>query len=698
MLRWVPYAFVRITFFFVLGILSAIYFGVFLTISQALLLFGVSAFLYLLSKFFLTKQYFYSSSWVQGIFAFAAIYLLGYLNLTIQNESLQDDHILHYKGITHYSGVIDRPAEEKENTYKYEVEIESVKTDSSNWKAAKGRVYVYVDKKSDLLAYGDIIMVSGAPSEISPPMNPGEFNYKRFLSFRNVYHQDYLTDDFSLIGHEKPSVILAKAFEVRKQASIILAKYIPSDRENNIAQALVLGVKDGIDRDTENAYAASGAMHVLAVSGLHVGIIYGIVLLLFKPFRKTNASNIILAIVSLAVLWSYALVTGFSPSVLRAVTMFSFIAVAQASGRNTNIYNTLAASGFILLMFSPYLIMSVGFQLSFLAVFGIVYIQPRLYNAWVIDNYLLDKIWAITAVSIAAQIATIPLTLLYFHQFPTFFLVSNLAVIPGAFIILCMGLLLLSVSSIQVLAGLVGWLLQKVIFVVNYIVFTLSEIPYSQIIDIEITTLQSWLIIVAIIMVLVLFEKKQLKYLVLSFAVAITFSFVEWKQTIEAAHNQSIVIYRVNNHTAIDFINGSESHLFTDSVFSKDREGMLFHVRPNRLYAGIVNYQVSPILPKQDSKKAYNTLSWHGVDILLLNKIDYDVVGLTEQLKFDYIVLTHKFNRDIKWLQENFEFKQVIFDGSLKWYLVEKLKEEADTSDVDYYSVYHNGAKTIKIN
>jgi len=696
MLRWVPYAFVRITFFFVFGILSAIYFGDFLSINTALQLFGVSALLYLLSKVLLTKRYFYSSSWVQGSFAFASIYLLGYLNLTIQNESLLDNHLLHYKGITHYSGVVDRPAEEKENTYKYEVEVQSVNTDSSSWQTAKGRIYVYVDKQNDLLAYGDVIMVSGAPSEISPPMNPGEFNYKRFLTFRNVYHQDYLIDDFRKIGHEKPSFILAKAFEVRKKASAVLAEYIPSDRENNIAQALVLGVKDGIDRDTENAYAASGAMHVLAVSGLHVGIIYGIVLMLFKPFRKTKWSNVLLAIVSLAVLWSYALVTGFSPSVLRAVTMFSFIAVAQASGRNTNIYNTLAASGFILLMFSPYLIMSVGFQLSFLAVFGIVYIQPKIYNAWLIDNYLLDKIWAITAVSIAAQIATIPLTLLYFHQFPTFFLVSNLAVIPGAFIILCMGLLLLAVSPIQVLAGFVGWLMQKVIFVVNYVVFTLSEIPYSQIIDIEITTPQSWLIIAGIMFTLFLFERKRFKYVAYVLVTAVLFAAIEWRQTLDAENNRSIVIYRVNNHTAIDIIDGAQSHLFTDSIFSKDREGLLFHVRPNRLYAGIVNHKISSTLPQQDTT-TFNTLSWKGVNLLLLDKVDYQLEGLKSKLQFDYIVLTHKYNRDIQWIEENFEFEEIIFDGSLKWYYAEKLKEEADSLNVPYYSVYHKGAKTIKI-
>lgn len=697
MLRWVPYAFVRISCFFVLGILSAIYFGTYLPVDSALMLFGMAAATFLVAKLALKKERFFSYSWVQGVLAFVCIFLLGYINLTFKNESLRQDHLLNYEHVTHYIAIVERPAEQKTNTFKYEVEIQQVKTDSTSWQKASGKVYLYVDKVQKTLAYGDVILVKGAPGAISPPMNPGEFNYKRFLTFRNVFHQDYLTDNFRIIGHDTPNEVLAWAFEIRKLASEILTKYIPTAREYNIAQALILGVKDGIDRDTENAYAASGAMHVLAVSGLHVGIIYGIVLLFFKPFRKTKTRNILLAVVSLAVLWSYALITGFSPSVLRAVTMFSFIAVAQASGRNTNIYNTLAASGFILLMFNPYLIMSVGFQLSFLAVFGIVYIQPRIYNAWVIDNSLLDKVWAITAVSIAAQIATIPLTLLYFHQFPTFFLVSNLAVIPGAFIILCLGLLLLAVSPIQALASVVGWLVQHVILAVNFVVFTLSKIPYSQIIDIEITTFQAWLIIVGILSFLFLFESKQFKYMMLAASAAIIFSSIEWKQTIAAAANRSIVIYRVNNHTAIDLVDGTTSHLHTDSVFSTDKEGLLFHIRPNRLYAGIVDHEISPALATQQSNRPFNTLSWRGVNMLLLDQLDYKIEGIKSDAKFDYIILTHKFNRSIDWVQHNFEFDEIILDGSLKWYLADKLKNEADSLNIAYTSVYHEGAKIIKI-
>lgn len=697
MLRWIPYAFIRISFFFILGILSAIYWGQYLSNEHAIWVIGSSILLFIISKLFLVKNRFYSYSWVQGLLAFVAIFFIGYLNLNFHNDALRQDHLLHFTQVTAYSGVVESPPEEKENTYKYDLTIDHVQSDSS-WKKAYAQIYIYVDKEQPMLAYGDRIMVQGSPSVISPPMNPGEFNYKRFLTFNNIYHQDYLKENFVKVGHETPSLILEKAYQLRAEASQILAENIATDRENDIAQALVLGVKDGLDRDIKFAYSASGAMHVLAVSGLHVGIIYALVLLLFKPFRKTLIVNWLTAVVSLLVLWSYAMITGFSPSVLRAVTMFSFVAVALAAKRNTNIYNTLAASGCILLLFNPYLIMSVGFQLSFLAVFGIVFIQPRLYNFIEVDNYWLDKIWAITAVSIAAQIATIPLTLLYFHQFPTFFLVSNLAVIPGAFAILCLGLLLLAVSPFPVLAQAVGWLMQKVIWLVNYVVFQISDIPYSQITDIEINTWQAWLIIGVVVSFVLLFKYKRFHYLSLAFIMVCAFSITEIIQTLDAKDQKKITLYRVNKHTAIDFTKGLHSRLFTDSLFKADSEGVRFHIRPNRLYSGIIDHDFASLNdPVFNSKDGFTAINWEHTDLLIL-KGNGQKFELKQPVQVDYLILAEDFDQNIEWVTQNFSYKKLILDGSLKWYIADNLKEEAQEKGVNYYSIYHQGAFEININ
>ncbi|MTI20729.1 ComEC family competence protein [Fulvivirga sp. RKSG066] len=699
MFRWVPYAFIRISFFFIAGILSAIYFGDYLSINQSLIGVGLGAFFYVLSKLFLTKQYFYSLSWIQGLSAFLVVFLLGYLNLTFNNQSLRDDHLVNHESLDFYYGHVHRPAEEKANTFKYEFLVERI-NQNNTWQTASGKIYIYIKKDQPRLQYGDRLLVKGQPNEISPPMNPGEFDYKRFLTFNNVYHQDYITTNYEVVGSSAPNVILAKAFELRRKASLTLKRFIKPKQENDIAQALVLGVKDGLDRDIKYAYSASGAMHVLAVSGLHVGIVYGLILLLFKPFRKTKTRNWLLAIVSLCVLWSYALITGFSPSVLRAVTMFSFVAIAQASNRNTNIYNTLAASGFILLLVNPYLIMSVGFQLSFLAVFGIVFLQPRIYNAWEIDNYWLDKVWTITAVSIAAQIATIPLTLLYFHQFPTFFLISNLVVIPGAFIILCLGLLLLFSSPINLVAESIGWLLEQIISLVNYLVFSISAIPYSQVTDIEINTWQSWFIICAVVSVVLLFEYRKFKYVVYSLLMVIGFSIFEYQQTVRTKEQRKIIFHRVSNHTAINLLEGTHSQLLTDSVFSADREGVIFHVRPTRLQSGIVTHDKTLLNQSPAIKQWQNVkiTSWKGKKIALLDTRDYRTIEFERPIEVDFLVIGGDFNKKIDWVLRNFKFEKIILDGSLKWYLADQWRESLNQHSLDNYSVYHDGALTINLN
>ena len=175
--------------------------------------------------------------------------------------------------------------------------------------------------------------------------------------------------------------------------------------------------------------------------------------------------------------------------------MFSFVALAIPAGRRTNIYNTLAASAFFILWYDPFLIMSVGFQLSYIAVLGIVYMQPALYNLWEPTNRLWDEVWKITCVSIAAQLATLPLGLLYFHQFPNYFLLSNLFVIPGSFVVLILGILILVVNVISPIASFLGMLLEWTIKALNVIVFTIEDFPFSLIENVYITTFQCWVLI-----------------------------------------------------------------------------------------------------------------------------------------------------------------------------------------------------------
>ena len=348
-----------------------------------------------------------------------------------------------------------------------------------------------------------------------------------------------------------------------------------------------MGVTDGLDNELLNAYAATGAMHVLSVSGLHVGIIYWMILLLFKPFQKIKSATWILAGLSLLILWAYAFVTGISPSVLRAVTMFSFVAIARTWNQQTNIYNILAASAFCLLLYDPYMIMSVGFQLSYLAVLGIVSLQPGLYRLWEPKHRFWDEVWKISAVSIAAQLATFSLGLLYFHQFPNYFLLSNLFVIPGSFIVLILGLVIMAVSFIHPVAVVLGWMLEWIIKALNEVVFVVEKFPFSLLENVHINALQCWVLILMIVMIFLWVETKRFSWLIMVSLLCIIFSIAQWIHFREDVNVQKLTIYKVPGHTAIDFTRNGKAHFLSDSVLKKDMLKTKFHILPNRLIGGV---------------------------------------------------------------------------------------------------------------
>jgi len=582
MLKWIPYVLVRVTLFFICGILLGIYLPDIVPERAVILLSIVLLITYFILRLILKSK---ELSLFSGFVGLTLIMLLGYLVLLQRTDSRKENHLLNFhEPIEVYEAVVTSTPESKLKSWKVEAEIVQVK--SKTWKEFTGKILLYISKKKDSISlnYGDIILVKGTPPPLQPPGNPFEFDFKRFLSFKNIYHQQFVQPaDIRLIHHARDKGFLYYASQARQKASSVMRNHLPGQREQAIALALVLGVNDGLDNDLQNAYSASGAMHVLSVSGLHVSILYLVILFFLKPIQSKPWSRWAIAIFSVLILWFYAFITGLSPSVLRAVTMFTFIAIARPFGRRSNIYNTLAASAFILLLYNPYLIMSVGFQLSYIAVVGIVYLQRPIYNLWETGNKVLDWVWQITCVSIAAQIATFALGLLYFHQFPVYFLFSNLFVIPGSFAVLLLGVLLLVIDWFTPLATVVGYLLDISIKILNGSVFLVEDLPYSLINGVYFTTLQCWLLIGFIFSVIFLLEKRSFHFAIGAVLIGILFSLQSWMHFNEEVNAKRLVVYQVPGHSAIDLIENGQSLFLADSALMINDERIRFHIRPNRI-------------------------------------------------------------------------------------------------------------------
>ncbi|HRP60902.1 MAG TPA: ComEC/Rec2 family competence protein, partial [Vicingus sp.] len=474
------------------------------------------------------------------------------------------------------------------------------------------------------------------------------------------------------------------------------------------ASALILGYKNNIEAQLKSAYSSAGAMHVLAVSGLHVGIIFMIFNVLLKFTEKFKYGGIIKGIILLLVLWFYALITGLSPSVLRSATMFSFVVSAKMINRRTNFFNTLSASALLLLLVNPFLIFDVGFQLSYSAVIGIVLIQPWFSKLLSPTTWLGNYTWDLVTVSLAAQIATFPLGLYYFHQFPNYFLLANLLVIPFAVIILCLGLFTLAVSFIPIISFYSGLALKWIIFSLNWVVSFIDQMPYAVTNQIKFTLSDAIFVYFIIGFILLLFVYRKFYYFALASVTTLLLLTSIGFDKFKLLNQKKLIVYNIPKHTAINFIDGNDNILVSDIMLSKDK--LKFHVENNWIDKGIKAEKVVNLenlkkehlisnLYKIDNQNLFtkrNYFQYYHHKIAIIDK-NFKVFIPQEKLNVDFIIWTQNCKIPLEKLIQIFQFKKLIIDSSNSTYINDKLVNEAKQLKIEYWSVQENGAFELDV-
>ena len=575
---------------FALGIVYSFYHPTAIPSSYGWILLFILISIYILIqiKYIHTK---YHHRWIFGLLSSILFFILGYIIACSKIEKFQSTHFHHfntYASEMDYLGVIITEPEIKSNSIKVIVEINKLKIDSC-WVNATGKILVYIKTTPEAqIKYGDHLSFSKKPNTISAPSNFDEFNYKKYLSHHHIHYQVYLTHlQFQVLKNHPTSMVKKKAIHWR---NLLLKRYHHfgiKHEELAIISALTLGKKSLLTSELKSAYSSAGAMHVLAVSGLHVGIIFLVLQFVLGGLDRFRYGKIIKAIILLISIWVYAFITGLSPSVVRAATMFSFMITATSFKKKSNIYNTLGLSAFVILLVEPYMLLEVGFQLSYLAVIGIIYLHSHLYNLLYFKFWLINKAWEITCVSIAAQIVTAPLSILYFHQFPTYFLFSNLIVIPAAFLIIFIAIAFQLFSIIPIVANLLAWVLLQTVSILNFSVKWIEQLPNSLISGLDISILETWLLyflIGSLTIWLTLYKNKYFLYAL--FFTSILFL----SQTIEKwQHTNQIEInfYDMGKNPLIEFTNGTRSTFLGSDSLIQNSEKMLFHVYHHSWKRGI---------------------------------------------------------------------------------------------------------------
>ena len=693
MTDWSKYPFVRMLIPFALGIWVSI-FVVALRLSPTFLIAVAVALLVMAAlTAFLLKHH--RHSWFFGVVMACYLFMAGYSLARVHEAEVQRDYYRNYQTSASYyvARVYDYPTE-RPRSIRTVLALEYQFGDSLPSRPVSGKVMAYFPKSDSVFAlhYGDLIAIPAPIREVTPPLNPEEFDYKAYLARKGITGQVYLKDD-DWIDLQTNDVNQVYAFSYRFRDVLLasLQRSGLSDDEYGVAAAILLGYDDNLADEVRKNYVAAGSMHILCVSGMHVGIIYLLASFLLSFLNRKKWQKTLKQLLLLALIWFYALIAGLSPSILRASLMISFVIIGEMIHRKGFIINSLAASAFILLCINPNNLFEIGFLLSYAAVMGIVVLQRPIYSWFVIKNKLLDKAWQITAVALSAQIATIPFTLFYFHQFTCYFWLSNLFLTPISFVVVISGMILLLVSWIPYVNILVGYLVWGAVYVMNWVVARIESIPYSIIKGLYVSDFEFAILLVALMLLMLTFLLRKRRVFIAMLATLLVVMVSVTIRLYGSDEQKGMTAFSLRNHTALDFVSGGEHVLLADSTLMADESTVDYSLkgawskRHLSYHPQVVN--LGEDFGNDYLRKKSNLVSFDGKLLALWDDDCRVDDSLAYRLPVDYLLVRGKQKPDVQAVVNGYAVKTLVVDGSVPRYLAEKWVSQAETLHLPCYNV-----------
>ncbi|WDF67974.1 ComEC/Rec2 family competence protein [Sphingobacterium oryzagri] len=679
--RRVPFA--RVFFFYALGIVCGFHFFRSVTLLQLswaclLMLLCCLACLEIFGKT-LRRQFF-------PYLCYAALFLSGACMLGSQLPIARADDIAYSSASVLVGVIVDEPAS-TEKTLRFPLVLEQGFSGDSS-RAVSGTVMVSIAREGqvlDNLAYGDRIVMRNRLTEISEAYNPRQFSYKRYCAQKNIHQQAYLQmDEFQLLDQDNGNKLVAMALDLRKQLKVKFQRVINDPRALDVCAALIFGYRTNFDAETLRTFSETGTIHVLSVSGMHVGIVFYILNFLCRfldRFRYGAAARFIFIFVAI---WAYVMLTGMSPSIMRAGIMISFLLFAKWSNKRYSNLNTLFAAASFQLFCDPFILFDVGFQLSYCAVYGLFTLYPMLVNAITIKQAWLSFSYRFVAVSLSAQLFTTPLALYYFHQFPTYFLLGNMLIAIPATLLMYVGLLLalLPDSSINLFLGAcLEWISAAMLAGLHAI----QSLPFAVLKGLPLSGGQVGLFATALLGLLVAVQAKWKRALWLAMFAALLFTTLAVKMSIGLDTFRGIKVYNVQRELAVAVIDRNQVSLFS-SLDSIDHPRLVNAVWPDlACYSRLEKVNFKKLTSKKETTLGIRT-AWGMLlitDRYLPDKISDSVrwVLFRGGRKQDRVELGGL-------LPANF----LILDGSNAIASISRMEETAKYLDLPYYVLKDNFA------
>lgn len=674
-MKFINFTVVKFSVFLVLGILISHYFPISaFSLTFLLILFGIVSILWVWTRNQLFQTVYF------GIATYFCFFGIGYFSYQIRLPQFQKHHYSHYISENKAELLqlkITQTLKPDTFNFKYFAEINAI-----NGVHSEGKILLNISKDSLQKSFSadEILLLYATISEIPKPLNPHQFDYSKYMKSLGVYGQLRISKKEILKTEMGRKSILGIAQNFRKYSIEKLQKTKLKKEERAIIQALVLGEKKDIEKNLYNEYAAAGAVHILAVSGLHVGILFFILSLLLKPLKRLKYGIYLQSVLIVLLLWGFAMLSGLSPSVTRAVTMFSFFAIAGIFKRETNSINTLFLSFLTLLIINPLWLFQVGFQLSYLAVFFIIWLQPVFYKVGYSKYRIVRKIWTIVSVTLCAQIGVLPLSLYYFHQFPGLFLVTNIVILPFLTILMCGGILIVILATLEILPE---WLAISYNFLIEGLngfihwaaiqdEFLFKNIHFS-----GLKVFGTYLLIIAVALFL---KKLNYRRLFISLLAISAFVSIYIYDEFRTSANQ-LIVFQKSRQTLIGFKNGKSFTVFkNDSVENISKN---YPIKSFKTAINIENYY---------EEKLPEIFQYTNKKIFII-----DSLGVyPKQKSIHTIVLTHSPKVNLNRLIDSLKPKQIVADGSNYYSYTKRWENTCKLKKLPFCHTAKQGAFSIE--
>jgi competence protein ComEC len=585
MLSRVP--FVGFALFFVSGILLNEYLiPDFVTIQPVftiLLLLTAAAFLYAYAR---------RANRAAGMLLACFLVYAGILAGILQNNQLKSD-LAALSGkvpVTAYRAVVRSLPEKRPKTIRFEITIKKILYGGA-WKEQNIPALVSIPADAAVIPKaGEFIVVNGTPERPGEALNPAEFDYPLYLRNKGIIWTDYLYDgSYQVVASDRAAGPAQWSVGVSEWADRKFRENIENDASYGLVKAMLLGRRDDLRSDQVDDYTTSGTVHILSVSGMHVAIIFLVISSSLGWLKKKKAGKYIYLIAVTSLLCFYALVTGLPPSVQRATLMCIVFVISEVFARKAVSMNTLAISALIILMADPHALFDVGFQLSYLAMAGIFLLYEPVSLLWQPSNWFTKYIWQISALSFAAQLATFPLSLYYFHQFPFYFWLVNPFVIFFTNILLPAAMVLLAFSLFSI-----GWLQQFVNLIVDWSAYFTNvsaavpkRFPGYLIENLYLDRIEVLLLYTILLLLWLAYFKQELILLKCTSVVCFIFVFYALSTSTQTYLTSQAVIHAVPRHSVISFKEGNRLFISCDSAFIDDTDAFKFRIRNYAIAQGI---------------------------------------------------------------------------------------------------------------